>query len=149
MREAATGSPRKLMNQMVMAMLLGYPLAKTSDALFKREDSKNPLTVLKYGMGGSGLGILESLWTSAKYGQATGAIAGPVISDFGTLVNNIRLAYDGNPKQLEKQLINDLPVIGYFLRRQMTDTTKKSSGSSTRKSTPSKKSTTKRTLDDF
>jgi hypothetical protein len=135
-KEAATGSPRKLINQMVMAMLLGYPLAKASDALFKREDSKSPLTVLKYGMGGSGLGILESLWTSAKYGQTTGAIAGPVISDFGTLINNIYLAYNGNPKQLKKQLINDIPMIGYYLRKNMPDT-KGSTKGSTQKSTTS------------
>jgi hypothetical protein len=123
------------MNQMVMAMLVGYPLAKASDALFKREDSKSPLTVLKYGMGGSGLGILESLWTSAKYGQATGAIAGPVISDFGTLVNNIYLAYNGNPTQLKKQLVNDIPMIGYYLRKNLYPSTNAPRGS-TKKSTP-------------
>ena len=128
--EAASGRPRKLANQLVMAYALGYPLSKAKDAIFGTEESKDPLSVLKFGMGGTGLGILESIWTSAKYGSTVGMIAGPGPSDIGSFVEGVYQAYTtGKTRNLEKLLIGNVPGFGYGLRKAFYPSQKSGSSS--------------------
>lgn len=67
-----------------------------------------------------GIGMVNDLYQAARYNSMAGFMAGPTVSDLGKATTGVVKSTQGKPRQLERFILRQAPIVGPMLANTFT-----------------------------
>lgn len=118
--EARRGNYAPLTKAVVLMPILGEGVKDIRGVLAGKPRTEQGLVRLAENYGAiGGVGIVYDLIKASTYGRTADFFMGPGLSDVFQLIQNTTKTFKGQPQQLQKQLIKNIPTVGPLLKNQM------------------------------
>ena len=119
--EVMNGNLRPLIRAVTLMPILGEGVKDVRSILTGQvRDEKGLDRLLDNVSSVGGIGMVNDLYQAARYNSMAGYMAGPTVSDIGKATTGVVKSTQGKPRQLERWLLRQAPVVGPFMANALT-----------------------------